>query len=479
MKTFFFSLILILTSFFAFTASARTFGTADSYPNNFVALNWLFNKRIDITNLRDNIQEKGIIGITVKNKEGILFTKTPPIIGILNIPGFFILNKIYGVNHLTNREIVFSDYSQYIGKLLASFYCTIAALLLFLFFLKIIKNTQVSFLSALIFVFCTNVFNTASQDNWQHGLSLMLILVMLLISTLKKTVFRYVVIGILLGVLAQIRITNVFYLPFILLLIGGFDIKSWINNKIIWSFLIAFFIVFMLISSFYWLFDIPYGYGSSIIDSLKTFSPLDFLLALISIFISPNYGLFIYSPLLIISVFAAFHLKNNKSVKKSTLRGFLVALMPTLILFALFNAAWPYWTGGSSLGGRLMTESLPVWIGLLVYFQLINKGIFLKGLFILLLLVSVIINIVTTFMLDGWWFRFHTKQSPEYQLSDAWFHKPTLFEYLLRTRIIYWESLKKEDNNIYVYFSMRRPTFTSKSVTTLMNEKRLILKLEN
>ena len=467
MKTAVLAILIFIFSFFAFTVSARPFNTTDSYPNNLVAINWLLNKRLDLTNLKEPISERGIENILVTNSQGVSYPKTPVIIGIINIPGFFILDKWFHVTNLTDNEIVFSDYPQYAGKYLASLYCALSAVLLFLFFKKITKNTKSSFLSAITFAFATNIFSTASQANWQHGPSLLLISIIFLMSLAKKkTTMVLITLGIVTALLAVIRISNLFYYPFLFLLL-----KEETNPK--FKILIYSLVVFLGIStsiglSVFW--NIPYGYNSAFITALKSVNiPIAFL-NLISLLISPNVGLFVYSPILILSAVPIY-----KAIKIKNYSNYLKFLFPTIILFLLFTSVWPYWTGGTSLGARMLTELLPILCFSIAILLSKHRTRLVKFSFVTLFLISIFISLLTTFAIDGWWFRFYTKQTPQSQLSDAWYYKPTLFQYLLKTRIIYFEKLKKENGQLTLYTNMYRPNFKTLNIINIYSSKKTIL----
>ncbi len=470
--------IFILT-YFSFIVSMRPFNTTDSFPNNLVALNWLINKRLDLTNLSDEIQERGIVNITVTNSEGTVYPKTPLILGILNIPGFAAFNKYFGISFLTDKQMVLTEYHQFIGKYLAAFYTSLSAVFLFLLIYNLFKNTTVSILTTLTYTFATSVFNTISQANWQHGISLLFITLLLLTAIKKpKKLFNYFFAGLLLSLLTVIRISNIFYLPLIVVSLFGSFFPRRFNGKQgkrLLIFILGFLTVYIPIYYLNSILKVPYGYESAIFLAFKTISPINFILAVFSIFFSFNVGLFVYSPVLLLALTSIRRLISK--TKKSTAELFIGNSLPTLALFIIFLGIWPYWTGGTSLGARLLSETLPIWSLLIAYFLISYRKPIAKGIFVLMFFISIFINLLTTFMIDGWWFALYTKQTPESQLTDAWFHSPSLFEYLLKTRIFYYESFKKEGDVITDTFSMRRPTFESKSIVTLYEKKSIILDL--
>lgn len=470
--------LIFLFSFFSFTFSMRPFNTTDSYPNNLVALSWLFNRRLDLTYLYEELKLRGIEKIAVVNNQGVVYPKTPIILGILNIPGFSFLNKIYGISNLSSFEMVFSDYSQYAGKYLASFYCAASAAFLFLIALNIFNQYYSSLVTTGTYVFATNVFNTASQANWQHGISLFFItLMILLILKNNKKLWSFLLVGAIFQLLIQIRISNIFYLPLVMLALFDTLNPFKYNRKKIAFFITGLLIIFLPIFLLNNLLKVPYGYQDALYLGIKKISLFKAVGAIFSILFSINVGLFTFSPVLLLGLLSIK--KILQKGKKNQAMILLKYSLPTLLIFILFCGIWPYWTGGTSLGARMLTETVPIWcllVGLLMY---LSKKHIYKILFIFLFITSFLINILTTFMIDGWWFDLYTKQTIESQFTDAWYDKPSLFEYLLKTRIIYFADFKKDGNLITSTLWMKRPTFKDKRIVDVYQKKSIILDVSN
>jgi cellulose synthase/poly-beta-1,6-N-acetylglucosamine synthase-like glycosyltransferase len=60
-------LFLFFIVFFSFNISVSYFDTTDSAPTNYTALNIIFNRRLDLSNLKSDIARAGIISTTVTN----------------------------------------------------------------------------------------------------------------------------------------------------------------------------------------------------------------------------------------------------------------------------------------------------------------------------------------------------------------------------------------------------------------------------
>lgn len=436
----------------------RFFPTADSLPNNFTALNLIFNKRLDLTNLRPFIKEINLLDIVIVNEQGKTFSKTPPFIGIMSVPTFMITNNYFGVKHLADQQIVFSEYHQYAGKISAAFYCALSAAILFLLLIRLKSNYKTALIITASYIFGTNIFNTASQVNWQHGISLFYIcLFIYLIVSFPRKIMAMFVAGLILGILTQIRITNVFYMFFPLIFLAR-------NRRFV---ILGFLLINIFVLFLYSYYQVPYGYSEAIFSSFKEISATNSIISLISIFTSYNFGLFFFSPFLVLSLLV---LKKPNFLVKS--------LLPTLLLFIGFLSIYKYWLGGYSLNARLLTETLPIWIVMLFYaWQKYSPKILFKTIFFSLFLISIFFNLLTTYAMDWLWFPLYIKDNSKFQIQNAWYAKPTLLPHLLQSRLIHYEFLYKDKKDIKIRSVVFRPNLDTKSVVKFSDETATILKL--
>ncbi len=457
MKIYITCLIIFILSYFSFTTNITCFCTTDAIPNNLTAFNLIFNRRIDLTNLYPEILKLDLKNITVTNNQGVVFSKTPPILGILSVPTFAAINTFYGVNTLTPIQMVFSNYGQYLGKISASFYTSLASVLLFLLLMRLFSNYKASLLGTEVFVYGTNVFNTVSQANWQHGISLFILLIFLHLVISKNTkMWQIILAGLLISLATLVRISNGIYflLPWLLrtkpklliiyflTFIGGYLSLFILNTKL----------------------GIPSAYQSEIIYSLTHFSLVTIFVNLFSILFSWNFGLFIFCPILLLALLG---------YKKDSL---YISLGLVAVLFLLFNASWTYWTGGTSLEARMLSESLPIWIIFLTHgFIKFSKSKIYLGLFIILFSLSVFINLLTTWVMDASWFPYYTKQTPQTQVQDAWYAKPTLLGFLLSRKVVHWETLYKDGSRLMIHRIEFRFDLPSKSFKVYENKRFAIL----
>ncbi len=446
MKNFLISCCLFFLSFFIFTFSVRYFDTVDSYPTNLTALNLIFNQRLDLTNLRDFINERHISGILVYNSSGQAFSKMSPLLGIISVPLFVVLNAYFGVAQISDNAMVFSNYSQYVGKINAAFYASFSGVLLFFSILKLTKSRSISTLLTCVYLFATSILSTAAQANWQHAISVFFINLFLWVFLKEKTKRSVLISGLVLGVLAQIRMTNIFYGAFglIYLYLETKKSKNFTSKATLFAIgILLTYVPFFLTFRF---FDIPFGYHEEIILSIQRLGPHVFL-AFISLFISPNVGLFTFSPILLLTLLM-FTIRDKISPSEKQLS---LSLLSTLGLFILLASTWHYWVGGTSLEARYLLEALPIFIIYLsiVYIRFSKNQLF-KFTFFIFFLASIGTHILSTVFMQWDYFPKYSGGTNKTQLRDAWQTNPTLLGYVLQKRVLETEQIYRRGNTLMI-----------------------------
>jgi hypothetical protein len=475
-------LFIFFFSFFAFTGTMCFFYTTDSLPNNFTALNIIFNKRLDLDNYHKALGRLEPF-ITIKNNKGVIFAKTPPLMGILTVPTFWVLNKYYGVKYLTEEQIVNTDYSQLIGKLSASFYCSLSSVLMFFILLKVSKNKWRAFLMTLVYFLCTNIFNTASQANFQHGISLFLInLFLLVFISGPKRLLNLIVCGLIAGLFTQVRISNGFYVVFILSYFGLYERRVDRIIKRLFPFLIGFITTYGSILAMNVYFQVPNGYFGEFVTTILEFDYWQFTKNALALLFSFNFGLFFFSPILLLGfpVLSKFNKINTANFQKRI----ILSLLPTLFIYIIFTSSWWAWTGGRSLNARLITESMPIYIVLLGFsYKAYITNRFFKIIFTLFFLVSLSINILTTYFMDRtmrWYDTYIYNGSYRahiHQVTSAWFAQPMHFKYLLSFRLLRIVKLTKEGSKLIIHETIYRPSLRYLHLRKMSESKNVMLKL--
>jgi hypothetical protein len=434
--------VIFLVSFCAFNRSARYFATTDALPNNLVTLNLLYNGRYDLTNLKTDLDERDLKGIYVRADNGKIYPKTSVFLGILGVPFFSFMHNQWGVGHLDKDTMIDSTYSQYIGKLYASFLSAISAILVYIVLRKLRLSKGVSFSLGLIYALCTNVFNIAAQSNIQHSISLVFITGALAVYFAKqKRVWAIAAAAVLVSLSSHIRISNGFYLLFLAMVIVLSH--NWTNTKTLIRQLVALVIGaaigYLPPMLFLWLNRIPNGYRDEILFSLDIWSVERFMTNLFGLLFSYNYGLFIFSPIFLLLVI--IFLTQRKSEK-----GHEYLVLPSIItigIFVAFASTWWMWSGGLSLGARLIIEAIPLAIILIgIFYNSLRQLTLFPIQLTILIVISMYFNFLTSFAFDKSWHDRYTKPGHESQIRNAWYNNPSLLVYMMQHQFYFNEQLK-------------------------------------
>lgn len=440
---------IVFLCFISFTKSDHYFATTDALPNNISTLNIIFNNQYDISNVARSLEKKDLEGIYVTNNEGVVYPKTSVFLGIAGVPAYRFMHHIWGVEKLDNESMILSQYSQYFGKFYASFLSAVSAAFMYLIlrFQKFPHGR--SFGLALVYALCTNVFNIAAQSNIQHAISLFLVTGATTLFFWKPT-NRYTLIaaGIIIGMSTQIRISNGFYAVFFGLMMHPSFRKVNISQlKEYFNFVLGFALGYAALLFYLKTNNIPNGYQDEIMFSLEILTPSIFFGNVFALLFSYNYGLFIFSPIFLILISAILLRRKIKSGYSPQ----AVAALITILIFISFAASWWMWSGGLSLGARLIIEAIPLGILLLAYYY--DSFLTIKSFkfqLAILIAISIYFNILTSFSFDKTWHDTYTKPGHESQIRNAWLTKPTLLEYMMQHPMYFDEQLTKNRDTMYV-----------------------------
>lgn len=440
---------IVFLCFVSFTKSDHYFATTDALPNNFSTLNIIFNNKYDISNIAKSLEKKDLEGIYVTNKEGVVYPKTSVFLGIAGVPAFRFMHHLWDIKKLDTETMILSPYSQYFGKFYASFLSAVSAAFIYLIlrFQKVPHGR--SFGLALVYALCTNVFNIAAQSNIQHAISLFLV-------TGATALFfwkpgnRYTLIatGIIIGMSTQIRISNGFYAVFFgIMMHPSFRKINSVGIKKYLSFVFGFGLGYAALLFYLKSHTIPNGYQDEIMFSLKILTPSIFFENVYALLFSYNYGLFIFSPIFLILISAIL---LGRKIKKDFAPQAIAAFI-TILIFIAFAASWWMWSGGLSLGARLIIEAIPLGILLIAYYY--DSFLYIKTFKLqlcILIVISMYFNIITSFSFDKTWHDTYTKPGHESQIRNAWITQPTLLEYMMQHPMYFDEHLKRNRDRLYV-----------------------------
>ncbi len=291
-----------------------------------------------------------------------------------------------------------------LGHLSGSLIVALAGAFLYLTLIKHFKLVpKKALLLTGVFLFGTVNFALLSQAMWQHGtLELFTILGIYFflnyLSKPEKSSHMFLS-GLFYGLAVLARPTaalSMVLLQYFLLIRFNKDIKHLI--KIVFPFLLGFlldFAFFVWYNKTFYLGIQNEGYASQIFTNWLSPFPISFL----GVWLSPNKGILIYSPVLIFSLVGLYRAIKEKVEGKGLylLFGFIV-LFHTLII-----SLWKHWYGGWSFGYRMSSDILPFLIFLLVPY--VSSPVFSKSksLFYVLFGLSVAVEVFGLVFFDGIW----------------------------------------------------------------------------
>jgi hypothetical protein len=199
---------------------------------------------------------------------------------------------------------------------------------------------------ACVYAFCTCVWSIASKAIWQHGPSLLLITAALLIVTSTRSRAWLLIAGVFLGLAIWNRATNAI---FVVAILGWW---CWRVRRLPVPLALGLVppIACMLAYSWVYLARVD-TFGQ--LQSIDTFSG-DPRVGFIGLLVSPNRGLFVFSPVLLLSVAGAII-----AVRRPRTYSLAVALGVAVLLELLVYSRWYFWWGGATFGYRLIVEMIP------------------------------------------------------------------------------------------------------------------------
>jgi len=348
-------LFLFLIIFIVYTINFRSIPASDTIPASFLPFSILENHNLYMDRYSAIFIQESTPSFFVEIK-GHYLSLFPIVTPLLVTPLYIIT---YTLLKLINYPIdVFNPGFLLIvtimEKLSASIIATLSSIFVFSS-LKELTNRRIALIGAIIFAFATNTWTISSQALWQHGMSellLSMIIYFVIINEKKEENKNISYLGLLSGLFIYNRPPDsILLLPVLIYILS-------INKfKIIryFSFMFAASTPFLLYN-FYFFGNLFGGYNSNFdVLALNSETWLHF----IGLLISPNRGLFVYSPILVLAIFGYF--KISKIVNKR-IKSFLFIFGLSIILNILVYSSFWHWWGGWSYGPRFLTGMLPILI---------------------------------------------------------------------------------------------------------------------
>jgi hypothetical protein len=350
---------LFLGTFLLQVLSPVTTST-DSAWTLHLATSILRERNIDLDEYRNLIDLQ--LDYRLRVVRGHIYYYYPVATPLLVAPAVALANLIYPLNHPTDLYTYLGTHgpdarTARLEKLLASGFVALAAAVMYL-----IARTRLPSLGAaaiaLIFAFSTSMWSTASRALWQHGPSAMF-LALALYLTLVASGRRLAIlcIGFLLGYAYIIRPTNSLSVVFV----GLFVLVN--RPRAFWLYVSGALLVLLPYCAQNWL---TYGnvfppYSYQLFERLGT--PAAIGEALVGTLFSPGRGLFIFTPFLLFTVFAAFRSVRNQALPFASIEVYLIAIV---LAHWLTTSLFEDWAGAWSIGPRYFVDVLPYLMYLLI-----------------------------------------------------------------------------------------------------------------
>jgi len=291
----------------------------------------------------------------------------PIVTPVLVTPVYAVSYALYYIFNLPFGDTEAFALAQLLAKTSAAVIAALAGVLVYIT-AKELFSKRIAILTTFIFAFATSTWSISSQALWQHGTVELLLIAMIciIVKNEKKEWSGYIFI---LGVLSALYIFN--RPPDAVLLIPVLAYVLWYHRS-----KIPYYVTGGLLSGlpFLWynysLFGTVFGgYAENL--SLFTLSP-GFALHYLGLLIAPNVGLFVFSPVLLVSVLGFLTLQKSADTKIRTL---LLLFGPVILLQVLIYSFFTLWSSSAAycFGSRFLTGFVSV---LCIY-----AGFFLEDLF--------------------------------------------------------------------------------------------------
>jgi hypothetical protein len=258
---------------------------------------------------------------------------------------------------------------------------------------SLISNRTIALVSAFVFAFATDTWSISSQTLYAHGMSeLLLALMIFLVIRNEKypSTWNFICLGLCTGLFIFNRPSDS------LLLLPVIVYVMWYHHDKIGYYLVSGLFTGLPFLSYNMVFfhSLFGGYSMSVSRLAISASLFPNYLGLL---VSPNKGLFIFSPILILSLLGFWIIiKKNRSLCRF-FQWSLIAMALTVLVYASFDD----WAGGNTYGPRYLTCLLPyLIIGLCVFFVHVSSRprVFLVTMVIAVLIVgSVAIQFIGVF----------------------------------------------------------------------------------
>jgi hypothetical protein len=300
---------------------------------------------IDLDEYKQMIEENNYFGVDKVN--GHFYNSYPIGTSLVALPLIFVAKLVCNIFAIDLFRLILYKSPMRSECYIASIIVALTACILYLVGRNAGSSKWQSLLVAFIFSFCTSAWSTATRSLWQHGPSMLMLSVSLYLIIKAKVNPKLIqFVGFPLAFSYLIRPTNSIAVALLSLYVIMYYRRFILGYLISACIVLIPFVIFNVV--IYHSVLSPYYFPS------KLGSNPHFIEALLGNLVSPARGLFIFSPILIMSLWGIY-IKHRKHIFEK-LDYYLLGIM---VLHWITISSFLNWWGGHSYGPRFFTDILP------------------------------------------------------------------------------------------------------------------------
>jgi hypothetical protein len=387
------SIGLILVVVLVYLANGRSIGVGDTVPARYLPISVLREFNFDLDEFKFLYDETGrrtypFVGdlpYFLHYRDGHYFSVYPPGPALLALP-LYVIPVIAGMS-ATSAWVVRLE------KLSATLITALSVLFLF-WTLRELTAERWALIIASVYAFGTSSLSISSQALWQHGPSqfCLTVALYLLVKGIRKTPYIAYV-GFPLATSILMRPSNVL----LVVPLGLYVLHQ--HRSILWKCGLGTLLplAFLLLYNYSLFGSIGGGYGPGMLDASSLFWQTPFWEGLSGLLLSPGRGLFIYSPIFLLSLVGIVIAWTSGPLLFKYL-----SIGPVLVV--LLYSRWSAWWGGWTYGPRLLADLAPfLCLFLYPFCTPMDRWRCLRAAFMMFALLSIGCHVLGAFWYDYRW----------------------------------------------------------------------------
>ena len=350
--------IVVLT--FVVHAASPVTTSSDSAWTLHLAASMLQEGNLDLDEYRSLMDLS--LDYRLREIDGHIYYYYPAATPLLVTPAVALVNAVLPLSYPSNFYAYLASHgptarTARLEKLVASAIVGLATAMMYLIARRF-TGAGTSLAVALIFAFATSMWSTASRALWQHGPSALLLAIALYLTlAAPEKAWSVFATGLTLAFAYLVRPTNSLSFVF-------FGAYYFVNHRRrVWAYALGELAVLCPYVAVNWRaygdFLPPYSY--QLFERMGTTAGV--AEALLGTLISPNRGLFIFTPIFLFSAYGAYLSLAHGAEPRMNLDPYLLGIVVThWITISLFED----WGGGWSIGPRYFVDIIPYWTYFLI-----------------------------------------------------------------------------------------------------------------